>query len=109
MNESKITQAQLQSFYESQHKIKEFKSKLKEIEESHKKSENILIRLLETNTPIEDGLLTAIIKITSRTNVAWKEKFIEILGENTATKIQETTVPTTYKSIEVSLNFNQGE
>ena len=71
-------------------KKEEIKAKLKEVEEEYDKKEKEIFSLLQEGKKFP----WCWVYKTQRVNVAWKEKFIEFLGNEKAEKISQETPPT---------------
>lgn len=104
MNENIISQAELITFKRLQDETKQAKKTADTLDKEIKKQQAILISKIKENYLLEQGILKPILKVMEKANVAWKEKFIEFLGADTAQKVSESTPKTPYESIEITIN-----
>ena len=91
---SKITQAALRKYLMTKKRISELEAQLKETEQT-------LTEQLKKGASVQDGVLTAFLKIWERRNVSWKDVVERELGEDYCTRVLGGTRPETYTKLVV--------
>ena len=79
------------------------KQQVEELNKEIEAAEAEILASLKDGAQCQAGIVTATVKSFERKNVAWKQKFVEYVSQETADRIHAATQPSTYESLSIKL------